>query len=87
MKGLLPELLLLLYDQTIVKADLRKPETIPTTLVGIHTIIDCATGRPEEPIRKTGMEKLLLYNVQKQWESRIMFSFPSTTVTSILKFH
>ncbi|KAF3947119.1 hypothetical protein CMV_026705 [Castanea mollissima] len=52
MKGLLPELLLLLYDQTIVKANFSKPETIPATLVGIHTIIDCATGRPEEPIRK-----------------------------------
>ena len=36
----------------IEQADLSKPETIPATLVGIHTIIDCATGRPEEPIRK-----------------------------------
>lgn len=34
------------------QADLSKPETIPATLVGIHTVIDCATGRPEEPIRK-----------------------------------
>lgn len=33
------------------QADLSKPETIPATLVGIHTIIDCATGRPEEPIK------------------------------------
>ncbi|MCO5564834.1 hypothetical protein L7F22_018502 [Adiantum nelumboides] len=31
--------------------DLNKPETLPAALVGIHTIIDCATGRPEEPIR------------------------------------
>lgn len=34
-----------------VQADLSKPETIPATLVGIHTVIDCATGRPEEPIK------------------------------------
>lgn len=34
-----------------MQADLSKPETIPATLVGIHTVIDCATGRPEEPIK------------------------------------
>ena len=33
------------------QGDLTKPETLPAALVGIHTIIDCATGRPEEPIR------------------------------------
>lgn len=33
------------------QADLSKPETIPATLVGVHTVIDCATGRPEEPIK------------------------------------
>lgn len=33
------------------QGDLSKPETIPATLVGIHTVIDCATGRPEEPIK------------------------------------
>lgn len=33
------------------QGDLSRPETIPATLVGIHTVIDCATGRPEEPIR------------------------------------
>lgn len=37
----------ILFEQ----GDLSKPETIPATLVGIHTVIDCATGRPEEPIR------------------------------------
>ncbi|XP_019417410.1 PREDICTED: uncharacterized protein ycf39 [Lupinus angustifolius] len=38
------------WGATVVNADLTKPESIPATLVGIHTIIDCATGRPEEPI-------------------------------------
>ncbi|EFJ09856.1 hypothetical protein SELMODRAFT_235693 [Selaginella moellendorffii] len=39
------------WGATVVNGDLSKPETLPATLVGIHTIIDCATGRPEEPIR------------------------------------
>ncbi|KAJ0077449.1 hypothetical protein Patl1_35694 [Pistacia atlantica] len=38
-------------------------------------VIDCATGRPEEPIKMTGKEKLLLYNVQKQWEYRSMYFY------------
>lgn len=38
-------------DELSEQADLSKPETIPATLVGIHTVIDCATGRPEEPIK------------------------------------
>ena len=46
--------LILAFDQTkkarfgvlshMQKADLNKPETIPTTLVGAHTLIDCATS-------------------------------------------
>lgn len=40
-----------IYEQ----ADLSKPETIPATLVGIHTVIDCATGRPEEPIKTVSL--------------------------------
>ncbi|CAB4290978.1 unnamed protein product [Prunus armeniaca] len=35
---------------------LSKPETIPATLIGIHTVIDCATGRPEEPIKTVDWE-------------------------------
>eukprot|EP00850_Spirogloea_muscicola_P010766 SM000064S19788 [mRNA] locus=s64:525948:527084:+ [translate_table: standard] len=35
-----------------MQGDLGRPETLPAALVGIHTVIDCATGRPEEPIRK-----------------------------------
>lgn len=44
------------WGATVVNADLSKPETIPATLVGIHTIIDCATGRPEEPIKTVDWE-------------------------------
>lgn len=39
------------WGATVVNGDLSKPETLPAALVGIHTVIDCATGRPEEPIR------------------------------------
>jgi uncharacterized protein YbjT (DUF2867 family) len=30
------------------QADLTDPTSLPATLVGVHTIIDCATARPEE---------------------------------------
>lgn len=39
------------------QADLSKPETIPATLVGVHTVIDCATGRPEEPIKTVSIHR------------------------------
>ena len=35
----------------VTQGDLTRPETLPAALVGVHTVIDCATGRPEEPIR------------------------------------
>uniref|UniRef100_A0A803MCF2 NmrA-like domain-containing protein n=1 Tax=Chenopodium quinoa TaxID=63459 RepID=A0A803MCF2_CHEQI len=44
------------WGAIVVNADLSKPETIPATLVGVHTIIDCATGRPEEPIKTVDWE-------------------------------
>ena len=31
-----------------MQADLTDPTSLPATLVGVHTIIDCATARPEE---------------------------------------
>ncbi|KAJ6365411.1 hypothetical protein OIU76_030230 [Salix suchowensis] len=44
------------WGATVVNADLSKPETIPATMVGVHTVIDCATGRPEEPIKTVDWE-------------------------------
>ncbi|PKA47827.1 Uncharacterized protein ycf39 [Apostasia shenzhenica] len=44
------------WGATVVNGDLSKPETLPATLVGIHTVVDCATGRPEEPIHKVDWE-------------------------------
>ncbi|KAL9313519.1 hypothetical protein ACSQ67_018971 [Phaseolus vulgaris] len=59
------------WGATVVNADLSKPETIPATLVGIHTIIDCATGRPEEPI-KTKYVFYSIHNCDKHPEVPLM---------------
>ena len=40
----------------VAQGDLTRPETLPAALVGVHTVIDCATGRPEEPISTVGEE-------------------------------
>ena len=44
------------WGATIVYGDLSKPDTIPYTLVGIHTVIDCATARPEENMMSVDWE-------------------------------
>ena len=36
------------WGATTVSADLTKPETLPPAFVGIHTIVDASTARPEE---------------------------------------
>jgi len=44
------------WGATTVSADLTNPVSLPATLVGIHTIIDCATARPEESTQKLDWE-------------------------------
>ena len=36
------------WGATTVSGDLTKPETLPAAFVGIHTVIDASTARPEE---------------------------------------
>jgi uncharacterized protein YbjT (DUF2867 family) len=36
------------WGATTVSADLTKPETLPPAFVGVHTVIDASTARPEE---------------------------------------
>ncbi|KAL6782155.1 HCF244 [Auxenochlorella protothecoides x Auxenochlorella symbiontica] len=36
------------WGATTVQADLTDPTSLPAALVGIHSVIDCATARPEE---------------------------------------
>jgi hypothetical protein len=53
-------------SEPLPQADLLKPESIPPALVGIHTIIDCATARPEESIKAIDWEgKLALMQVRR----------------------
>jgi len=40
------------WGATVVNADLTEPSTIPATMVGVHTVVDAATARPEESIEK-----------------------------------
>merc|ERR1712176_1726054 len=44
------------WGAIVVNGDLLKPETLPPALVGVHTVIDCATGRPEESVKKVDWE-------------------------------
>jgi uncharacterized protein YbjT (DUF2867 family) len=41
------------WGATTVQADLLDPTSLPAALVGVHTIIDCATARPEESVNRT----------------------------------
>ena len=36
----------------LLQVDLNDPTSIPAALVGIHTVVDCATARPEESAQK-----------------------------------
>jgi nucleoside-diphosphate-sugar epimerase len=40
----------------LLQADLSDPTSLPAALVGIHTVIDCATARPEESTEKVDWE-------------------------------
>ena len=44
------------WGATTVRADLTDPSSLPAALVGIHTVIDCATARPEESSDKVDWE-------------------------------
>jgi uncharacterized protein YbjT (DUF2867 family) len=44
------------WGATTVQADLSDPTSLPAALVGVHTVIDCSTARPEEPTSKVDWE-------------------------------
>ncbi|EIE24340.1 NAD(P)-binding protein [Coccomyxa subellipsoidea C-169] len=44
------------WGATTVQADLQDPTSLPAALVGIHTVIDCSTARPEESTQKIDWE-------------------------------
>merc|ERR1712216_600564 len=63
------------WGAVTVKADLTKPESLPPALVGIHTIIDCATARPEESIKAVDWEgkKALIQTAKAMGIQRYLF--------------
>lgn len=44
------------WGATTVQGDLNDPASLPAALVGISIVVDCATSKPEEPIRKVDWE-------------------------------
>jgi len=44
------------WGATTVQGDLNDPSSLPAALVGISIVVDCATSKPEEPIRKVDWE-------------------------------
>lgn len=44
------------WGASTVQADLTDPTSLPAALVGIHTVIDCSTARPEESSDKVDWE-------------------------------
>lgn len=58
-----------------MQADLFDPTSIPATLVGVHTIIDCATARPEENADRIDWEgkKALIQSAQAMGIQKYVF--------------
>ena len=44
------------WGATTVQGDLNDPASLPAAMVGISIVVDCATSKPEEPIRKVDWE-------------------------------
>ena len=44
------------WGATTVQADLNDSTSLPAALVGIHTVIDCCTARPEESTSRIDWE-------------------------------
>ncbi|CAL5228010.1 g11067 [Coccomyxa viridis] len=63
------------WGATTVQADLGDPSSLPATLVGIHTVIDCATARPEESTQKVDWvgKKALIQCAQAMGIQRYIF--------------
>ena len=68
------------WGATTVSADLTKPETLPPAFVGIHTVVDASTARPEEnsyaidwtakvatiqTARAMGIQRYVFYSIDK----------------------
>jgi len=63
------------WGATVVEGSLSRPESLPSSLVGIHTVIDCATARPEEDIYDIDWEgkKRLIQSCKEMKIQRYVF--------------
>lgn len=63
------------WGATTVQADLTDPSSLPAALVGIHTVVDCATARPEESAAVVDWEgkKALIQCAQAMGVQRYLF--------------
>ncbi|KAG2483956.1 hypothetical protein HYH03_017202 [Edaphochlamys debaryana] len=63
------------WGAKVVNGDLTDPSSIPACLVGVSTVIDCATARPEESTRKVDWEGkvALIQAAQAMGISRYVF--------------
>ena len=53
---------------------LQDPTSLPAALVGIHTVIDCSTARPEESTQKIDWEGKVALMQCAQVRPRSLFS-------------
>ncbi|PNH03567.1 hypothetical protein TSOC_010380 [Tetrabaena socialis] len=61
------------WGAKVVNGDLTDPASIPACLVGVHTVVDCATARPEESTRKVDWDgKVALIQSAQEYFTRIM---------------
>ena len=42
-----------------MQGDLNDPSSLPATLVGVSIVVDCATSKPEEPIKCAALQRSL----------------------------
>jgi len=63
------------WGATVVEGELLRAESLPSSLVGIHTVVDCATARPEESIYDIDWEgkKRLIQCCEKMKIQRYVF--------------
>jgi len=66
---------LLDWGATVIEGSLTRDETLPSALIGVHTVIDCATARPEESVFDVDWEgkKALIQSCEKMKIQRYVF--------------
>lgn len=64
------------WGATLVEGSLARPETLASSLIGIHTVIDCSSARPEESIYDIDWEgkKRFIAICEKMQVQRYIFS-------------